>query len=155
MQAIASRLSALAHIVFRAATGASRFTSINIHAPDHPVCSSSHVPTGGDLIGDRTNIGRQDVPGAQSVEIWSNIQAMRYTRTDTGETCLGHVADEVEVALAELGVSNVTGSTRAAPGDLPYGSFKTLDYACIVPLLASGINRLADRAHELETLRTK
>ena len=63
---------------------------------------------------------------------------------------LGHIADEVEAALAELGVSNATGSTNAAPGDLPYGSFKTLDYARIVPLLVSGINSLAARVRELE-----
>ena len=63
---------------------------------------------------------------------------------------LGHIADEVEAALAELGVTNVTGTTNAAPGDLPYSSFKTLDYARIVPLLVSGINSLAARVQELE-----
>ena len=74
---------------------------------------------------------------------------MTYTRTDTGERRLGHIADEVEAALAELGVSNVTGSTNAAPGDLPYQSFKTLDYARIVPLIVSVVNTLSARVQEL------
>ena len=62
---------------------------------------------------------------------------------------LGHIADGVEEATAELGVSNVTGATNYAPGDLPYGEYKTLDYTRIVPLLVSGINTLSANVQEL------
>ena len=56
--------------------------------------------------------------------------------------------------MSELGVSNVTGSTNAALGDGPYGEYKTLDYARLVPLLVSGINNLAARVQELEANNT-
>ena len=71
-------------------------------------------------------------------------------RTDTGERRLGHIADVVENAVEGLGVSNVTGATNYAPGDLPYGEFKTLDYARLVHLLVSSINTLSARVQELE-----
>ena len=68
---------------------------------------------------------------------------------------MGHIADEVEEALADLGISNVTGETNYAPGDLPYGVYKTLDYARLVPLLLSGLNSLAARVQELESAPKK
>ena len=75
---------------------------------------------------------------------------MAYTRTDTGERRLGHIADVVEEAVADLGVSNIAGETFYAPGDLPYGEFKTLDYARITPLLVSAVNTLAATVTELQ-----
>ena len=75
---------------------------------------------------------------------------MTYTRTDTGERRLGHIADQVESALSELGVSNVTGATNYAPGDLPYGEYLTLNYDRLVPLLVSSINTLAASVQELK-----
>ena len=84
---------------------------------------------------------------------------MTYTRTDTGERRLGFIADAVEEATADLGVSNVTGATNWAPGDLPYGVYKTLDYARIVPLLVSGMNTLSETVQQLtqqvQQLQTK
>ena len=131
-------------------TGVGRFLSINFHAFPHPVCSSNFTLTGNVLSGGRIKIERQEVPGAQSLNMLGNIQAMTYTRTDTGERRLGHIADQVESALSELEVSNVTGATNYAPGELPYGVYKTLDYARLVPLLISSINTLAARVQELE-----
>ena len=82
-------------------------------------------------------------------------QTMTYTRTDSGEKRLGHIADEVEEALAELGVANVSGATNYAPGDLPYGVYTTLQYDRMVPLLVSIINSLAGRVQELESAPKK
>ena len=88
--------------------------------------------------------------GAQSLDILSKIPAVTYTRTDTGERRLGFIADVVEDATSDLGISNVTGSTYNAPGELPYGVYKTLDYARLVPLLVSSINTLAASVQELQ-----
>ena len=92
--------------------------------------------------------------GQQSLGILSKIETLTYTRTDTGEKRLGHIADQVEEAVAELGVSNVTGSTNAALGTEAYGSYKTLQYDRIVPLLVSAVNNLAARVQELEANNT-
>ena len=40
-------------------------------------------------------------------------------------------------------------------GGVPYGEFKTLDYARIVPLLVSALNTLAARVQELESTPKK
>ena len=98
----------------------------------------------------RIKIDREEVTGQQSLAILSKIPAVTCTRTDTGERRLGHIADEVEEALADLGVSNVTGATNYAPGELPYGVYKTLDYARIVPLLVSDVNELTQRLQQLQ-----
>ena len=150
VQCVASRLSAFTHIVFRAVTGVSRFLSINFHYFPHPVCSSNFTVTGNVLSDGRIKTDRQEVSGTQYLDILSNIKTMTYTRTDSGEKRLGHIADDVETAIAELGISNVTGSTNTAPGDLPYGEFKTLDYSRLVPLLISDVNTLNARVTELE-----
>ena len=112
-------------------------------------------PATDNLSDGRLKIDREEVTGAQSLAILSKIPAVTYTRTDTGERRLGHIADEVEEALADLGISNVTGETNYAPGDLPYGVYKTLDYARLVPLLLSGLNSLAARVQELESAPKK
>ena len=96
------------------------------------------------------NIVREEVSGEQSLDVLSKIRSLTYTRTDSGERRLGHIADEVEDALQELSVTNVTGSTNASLGDEPYTEYKTLDYARLVPLLVSGINTLSARVRELE-----
>ena len=147
---ISSRFSTFTHIVIRTVTGTNRFLSISFHAVDWPVSSSSFIYTGNVLSDGRIKTERREVPGAQSLDILSQIPAMTYTRTDTGERRLGFIADVVEEATSDLGISNVTGSTNTAPGDLPYGEFKTLDYSRLVPLLISAVNTLNARVTELE-----
>ena len=136
-------------------TGVGRFMSLNFHMFPHPVCSSSFSLTGNVLSDGRIKTDRHEVTGAQSLDILKKIQTMTYTRTDTDEKRLGHIADQVEDAIAELGISNVTGSTNASPGDLPYGEFKTLDYSRLVPLLVSAVNTLSAIVYELEAKLSK
>ena len=94
--------------------------------------------------------------GQQSLDILSKIETLTYTRTDRpGERRLGHIADQVEEALSELRVTNVTGSTNASLGAEAYGSYKTLQYDRIVPILVSAVNTLSARVQELESARRK
>ena len=148
VECVASRLSDFTHIVLRVRKGTARIKSISFHAYYWPTTSISHVlynlPDGG------IKTEREEVSGQQSLDILSNIKTLTYTRTDNGERRLGHVADQVEEAVSELKVSNVTGTTNASLGDEPYTEYKTLDYARIVPLLVSGINTLSARVRELE-----
>ena len=117
---------------------------------DYPTATCSLDPATDNLSDSRIKTEVQEVSGAQSLATLNKIPTVTYTRTDTSERRLGHIADVVEDAVEGLGVSNIAGETCYAPGDLPYGVYKTLDYARLVPLLVSSINSLAARVKELE-----
>ena len=84
--------------------------------------------------------------GAQALSVLSQIQAFTYDRPDLQERRLGLIADEVEEAIEQLAIDNVTGA-RWHEGQ----SYKTLDYSRLVPLLVSGMNTLSAKIKDLES----
>ena len=65
---------------------------------------------------------------------------------------MGCIADEVQaaMALALPEVQNVTGTTMAKPGDLPYGVYQTMDYARLVAPLCAAVGELKNQVTELK-----
>ena len=98
------------------------------------------------LSDSRLKENRDPVSGNQSLSIINKIQAYTYDRPDLEERRLGLMAQEVEEAVEELAIDNVTG-TRWHEGQ----SYKTLDYSRLVPLLVSGMNTLNAKIKHLES----
>ena len=109
IQVVANQLDGFTHIKLAVVRGTARIKSISFLPADHPTATCSLDPATDNLSDSRIKTEVQEVSGAQSLDILSNIKTMTYTRTDSGENRLGHVADEVETASAGLGVSNATG----------------------------------------------
>ena len=65
---------------------------------------------------------------------------------------MGCIADEVkQVMTSELpAVQNVTGSTMAKPGDLPYQEYLTMDYSRLVAPLCAAVGQLRKEIDELK-----
>ena len=85
------------------------------------------------------------VSGDQALSILAQIQAYTYEREDLQERRLGLIAQEVEEAVGELAIDNVTG-TKWHLGE----EYKTLQYDRLVPLLVNAVNRLSQQVKDLQ-----
>ena len=87
------------------------------------------------------------VSGTQALDVLSQIQGCTYEREDLQQRRLGLIADEVEEAIDQLAIDNVTGSKWHA-GD----EYKSLGYSRLVALLIPAVNHLPQ---EVKVLRSK
>ena len=129
------------------------FNIIAVAFQDHILSQTPSFVHSDNVMGDSASLSdsrlkhhRDPVSGGQSLSILSQIQAFTYDRPDLQERRLGLIADEVEEAVEQLAIDNVTG-TRWHEGQ----TYKTLDYSRLVPLLVSGMNTLSARVKDLET----
>ena len=138
-------------VVFAGRKGA--FNIIAVAFQDHILSQDPSFTHSDNIIGDAASLSdsrlkhhRDPVSGAQALSVLSQIQAFTYDRPDLQQRRLGLIADEVEEAIEQLAIDNVTG-TRWHEGE----SYKTLDYSRLVPLLVSGMNTLSARVKDLES----
>ena len=60
------------------------------------------------------------------------------------------IADDVQAAVAGLGIDNVVSSKHAQPGDLPADRYLTLDYSRLVAVLCPAVTELSRQVAELK-----
>ena len=60
------------------------------------------------------------------------------------------IADDVQTALAGLGIGNAVSSKRAQPGGLPADQYLTLDYSRLVSVLCPAVAELSRQVAELK-----
>ena len=84
------------------------------------------------------------VSGTQTLGVLGQIQACTDDRDD--QRRLGLIADEVEEAIEQLAIDNVTGS-KWHKGD----QYKTLEYSRLVALLMPAVNRLSQQVEDLQS----
>ena len=114
-------------------------------------CSYMHTDN---LVGDVNSLSDSrlkeevtSVSGDQALNVLSQIQGCTYERPDLNERRLGLIADEVESAIEELAIDNVT-STRWHRD----GQYKTLDYSRLVSLLIPAVNKMAQEIQDLKSI---
>ena len=107
--------------------------SLSYHAYDHPMRSPATVSSQ-NVVGDPSSLSdarlkqsAEPINGATALDIIAQCGGSVYTRIDTNEKRVGMIAQDVEAAIAGLGVDNVISSKMTAPGDLPFDEYKTLD----------------------------
>ena len=102
------------------------------------------------LSGARLKQSAEPINGTTALDIIAQCGGSVYTRIDTNEKRVGMIAQDVDAAIAGLGVGNDSASKMTTPGDLPFDEYKTLDYSRIVALLCPAVTELKKEVAELK-----
>ena len=140
----------------RCRKGIFHFMSLGFHDSVLPCDATSFVHSDNiygnpsSLSDSRIKESVQPLDGATALDIVAKCGGSVYTRPDLEETRLGLIADDVQTALAGLGIDNVVGSKHAQPGDLPADQYLTLDYSRLVAVLCPAVTELSRQVAELK-----
>ena len=86
------------------------------------------------------------MPGAQTLDMLSQIQGCTYERPDLDQRRLGLIADEVEEAIEQFATGNIVGSKWHDEAE-----YKTFDHSRLVALLIPAVHNMSKRIHALES----
>ena len=158
IQVIASNLQDFAggRLEIRARKGIFHFMSLGWMASVLPSDNTSFVHSDNiygnpsSLSDSRIKESVQPLDGATALDIVAKCGGSVYTRPDLEETRLGMIADDVQAAIAGLGIDNVVSSKHAQPGDLPADQYLTLDYSRLVAVLCPAATELSRQVAELK-----